>query len=138
MKIKIFLLAFCSLFGMLKAEEVIINSPDNHLKVTVFLNQSGTIHYNVRYKGKTIIEDSPLGMITNVSDFSKDLEFINKQENEIQNSYTENRIKRAKVDEHANEFVLSYQTPKEEKISLVVRVSDFAEYSTRRRSNIDN
>lgn len=113
-----------SMIFQLQAENVIINSPDKNLKVNVFLNQSGTINYNVSYKEKNILEDSPLGMITNVSDFGKDLKFLNKQENTINKTYTENRIKKSKVNYQANEVILTYETPKGEKIGVVFRVSN--------------
>ncbi len=115
---------FLFLFVSLQAENVAVSSPDKNMTVNIFQNQTGALYYNVSYKGKTILEDSPLGMITNASDFSKDLKFLNKQESVIDKNYTENRIKKSKVNYQANEMVATYQTPKKDKISVVFRVSN--------------
>jgi len=106
------------------ADNVVIKSPDKNLTVNVFLNQSGTIHYNVIYKEKEILEDSPLGMVTNVSDFSKDLRFINKKESTVNKSYSQDRIKKSQIHYQANELTCTYETSEKSKISVVFRVSD--------------
>lgn len=105
------------------ANEVSIYSPDKNLKVTV-VSKDGTVNYNITYKDKQILNDSPLGMVTNVSDFSKDLKLVDKKESVINESYTQNRIKKSKVEYHANEVIYTYETPKKEKISIVFRVSN--------------
>lgn len=110
-------------FTALSAENIVISSPDRNLQVNVFL-KNGTVFYHVNYKDKSILEDSPLGMITNVSDFSKALTFAGKTENEIKETYVEKKIKRSKVDYHANEVICMYETPQKEKISIVFRVSN--------------
>lgn len=122
-KILIILLSLCILQPTM-AEEIIVDSPDKELSVKIFLNRSGSIAYNVTYKKKQILEDSPLGMITNVSDFSKNLKFLDKKESVINKTYTENRIKKSHIDYFANEVICTYETPKKEKISLIFRVSN--------------
>ena len=49
-----------------------ITSPDKKLQVKLSEN-SGTISYSVNYNGKEFLISSPLGMITDVGDFSKNL-----------------------------------------------------------------
>ena len=105
------------------AQNISVTSPDNHLQVDISLRR-GAIYYNVKYKGLTMLEDSPLGMVTNVSDFSRSLTFVDKKESEIKESYTEKKIKKSRVDYHANEVICTYETPQKEKISLVFRVSN--------------
>lgn len=105
-------------------QDIIIDSPDKKLSVKIFLNRTGTLGYNVTYNKKQLLEDSPLGMITDVSDFSKNLKLSDKKESVINKSYTENRIKKSRVDYHANEIVCTYETPEKEKISLIFRVSN--------------
>ncbi|MGC4233161.1 MAG: glycoside hydrolase family 97 catalytic domain-containing protein [Niabella sp.] len=106
------------------AEDISITSPDKNLKLTVFLNHSGAIYYDVSYKNKRILEHSPLGMITDVSDFSKGLVFVDRKESVINKTYTETRIKKSRVNYQATELVTTYQTSKKEKISVVFRVSN--------------
>jgi hypothetical protein len=120
-------LLFCFIFFLplllLEAGNIIVTSPDKNLQVSVFLKE-GTINYNLSYRGKLILEDSPLGMVTNISDFSKELHLVDKKESTIDKVYTENRIKKSNINYHANELICSYETSKKEKISIIFRVSN--------------
>lgn len=118
-----FAFIFFAIFSI-QAENIVILSPDKNMEVKIFLNQSGTINYHVNYKGKNLLEDSPLGMITNESDFSKNLKFVEKKENTISKTYNENRIKKSKVHYQANELIATFQTSKKERINVVFRVSN--------------
>lgn len=113
---------FCLLH--LQAKNTLIASPDKNLKVNISLNTAGEIKYNVFYKEKAILEDSPLGMVTSVSDFSKNLKLIDTKESVIDKHYSQNRIKQTEVHYLANEVILNYETPKKEKMRLVMRVSN--------------
>ena len=113
---------FCLLH--LQAKNTLIASPDKNLKVNISLNTAGEIKYNVFYKEKAILEDSPMGMVTSVSDFSKNLKLIDTKESVIDKHYSQNRIKQTEVHYLANEVILNYETPKKEKMSLVMRVSN--------------
>lgn len=123
MKKLLTLLVTICLFQCVLANDFIIASPDKNLQVSVFLRE-GILNYNVNYKGKIILEDSPLGMITNVSDFSKNLVFVERREEVVHKIYSEPKIKRSRVEYLANEVVSTYQTPREEKITLIIRVSN--------------
>lgn len=111
------------LFQYISASDFIIVSPDRNLQVSVSL-KDGTLNYNVNYKGKVILEDSPLGMITDVSDFSRDLVFVERREQAISKTYTEPKIKKSRVDYLANEVSATYQTPQDEKISITFHVGN--------------
>lgn len=122
-------LFICTIFVLLVqfsvyAENVVVSSPDKNLEVNISLNPSGTVHYNVVYRGKLMLENSPLGIITDVSDFSKNLKFTGKQENVINKTYTESKIKKSKVIYHANEMICTYETPEKEKISIIFHVGN--------------
>jgi len=124
MKRTVLFLAFISFLQFIKAEDIIITGPDKNLSVRIFQNPSGSVFYNVTYKEKTILEDSPLGMITNVSDFSKNLKLTDKKESVINKNYTQDRIKKSNISYKANEVICSYETPQKEKINIIFRVSN--------------
>lgn len=111
------------LFQFVSASDYAVLSPDGNLTVNVSL-QGGALHYNVYYKGKVILENSPLGMVTNVSDFSRDLQFVEKTEREILETYSLKTVKQSHVEYVANEVVGTYQTPKGEVMRVVFRVSN--------------
>ena len=119
------ILSLISIFLLfpLWAEQIVIKSPDNNLVVSLFL-ANGSLNYNVTYKEKTILEDSPLGMITNVSDFSRNLVFVEKNTQTIHKTYQEPKIKKSNVTYNANEVTAIYKTEQDEQISLIFRVSN--------------
>ncbi len=123
MKKLLTLILMTCLFQHISANDFIIVSPDRNLQVLIFLKE-GTLNYNVSYKGKTILEDSPLGMVTNVSDFSRDLVFVEKKEQVVNKTYNEPKIKQSHVEYRANEVVATYQTPQGEKITITFHVGN--------------
>ncbi|OJV86701.1 MAG: alpha-glucosidase [Bacteroidia bacterium 44-10] len=123
MKKLLTLILMTCLFQHISANDFIIVSPDRNLQVSIFLKE-GTLNYNVSYKGKTILEDSPLGMVTNVSDFSRDLVFVEKKEQVVNKTYNEPKIKQSHVEYRANEVVATYQTPQGEKITITFHVGN--------------
>ena len=116
----LFLLA--SLFAI--AEEIRICSPNGKLQVNISQNENGGVVYNVLYDTKVILEESPLGLITNESDFSKGLKLVDVKEDSVAKSYTANRIKRSKIDYSANQVVCTFETPRREKIIVIMQVSN--------------
>ncbi len=109
---------------MAYADDVKVLSPDGKLQVTISQNKTGGIAYDVMYDSKVILEKSPLGLITNESDFSKDLTLVETKQQPISKSYTADRIKRSKVDYNANQVICTYETPKKERIILTMQVSN--------------
>ena len=103
---------------------IAIFSPDKYLVLAISQNEAGSVYYNASYKGKAILENSPLGLISNVSDFSKDLKLVGQKDSVIKETYQQSRIKKSAVNVHAIEKVLSYETPKKERIDMVFRVSN--------------
>ncbi len=115
---------FLGLSLSLMASDLVVKSPDGSVKVALSLSAKGELVYDVIYKEKQLLEPSPLGMITNVSDFSKNLSFVEVKEQPIRKNYRQNRIKKSEVNYKANELVAVYQTAKKEKISVVFRVTN--------------
>jgi len=123
----ILLLAGLGLFISVKAQtqsNIAIFSPDKYLVLAISQNEVGSVYYNASYKGKAILENSPLGLISNVSDFSKDLKLVGQKDSVIKETYQQSRIKKSAVSVHAIEKILSYETPKKERIDMVFRVSN--------------
>lgn len=106
------------------AQSQTVSSPDSKLKVTVDLTPAGEVVYDAAYDGKVILEPSPLGLVTSVSDFSKGLKLAASRTSTVSKSYEQNRIKRSSVDYTANELTNTYTNAAGDSISIVVRVSD--------------
>ena len=64
-----------AILGMstLAAQDVVVKGPDGKLQLAVFAQNEAKPCYTVSYDGKTMLEKSPLGMNTNIGDFTKNL-----------------------------------------------------------------
>lgn len=107
-----------------QAQHAVVTSPDGKLTVNLAVN-NGTPTYSVSYKGKLFLEPSPIGLKTNIGDFSTGLELKEKQiQNKIDETYELPNIKQSKVHYIANETVFSFTKNKESVIDIIFRVSN--------------
>lgn len=110
-----------SLYGY--AQPVTVTSPDNDLVVTVSVNE-GKPFYSVTYKGKTVLEPSPLGLKTNEGDFTSGMKYTGKEESKVNKQYTQNRIKQSSVHYNANALTCTFENAEQKKLSVVFQVSN--------------
>ncbi|WP_267402697.1 MULTISPECIES: glycoside hydrolase family 97 catalytic domain-containing protein [unclassified Chryseobacterium] len=100
-----------------------ISSPDGKLKLNVF-SENGKALYNVTFKGKAMLDKSPLGLVTNESDFSKNLKFIDSKKDKVFKNYTNEKIKKSQVTYTANTLTVSFTNADNFNIGIEFRVSD--------------
>lgn len=101
----------------------ILHSPDGQLKVNVLV-KNGRPHYNITYQDKLMLEDSPLGLETNIGDFSKDMTYMGIKESKIDKTYTQDRIKSSRIHYQANEFIFTFQNKEKQSIDIIFQVGD--------------
>lgn len=106
----------------LAAQDVTATSPDGKLKLTVSCGNE--ITYTILYNGKAMLETSPLGMETNIGDFSKGMKLAGKKENDINTSYSLTRSKTSMVDYKAHELVCSFEGDGGCKMDITFRISN--------------
>ncbi len=110
-------------FFKLNAQSI-VKSPDGKLAVSVSVN-NGKAEYSVIYNEKTFIEKSPLGLKTNVGDFSSGLTLeTNIAQNKIEESYQLRNIKKSNVQYTANEAVFSFTKDGKSAFDVIFRVSN--------------
>ncbi|RKR09032.1 glycosyl hydrolase family 97 [Flavobacterium sp. 90] len=120
-KYVLFLCAFS--FFNLNAQSV-IKSPDGKLKVSLFVS-NGQPFYSLSYNEKLFLEKSPLGLKTNVGDFTTGLVLkTNPIQNKIDEKYQLPNIKNSNVHYEANEAVFSFSKEGKEAFDIVFRVSN--------------
>ncbi|MDM1556042.1 glycoside hydrolase family 97 catalytic domain-containing protein [Chryseobacterium indologenes] len=100
-----------------------ISSPDGHLKLQVF-SEEGKASYNVILLGKAMLEKSPLGLVTNESDFSKDLKFMDSKKDIVSKKYTNEKIKKSEIDYKANNLFVNFSNADQHQISIEFQVSN--------------
>ncbi|KQR94336.1 alpha-glucosidase [Chryseobacterium sp. Leaf180] len=116
------LISFCFL-SKLKAQVAEVSSPDGKLKLNVF-SENGNALYSVTFQGKMMLEKSPLGLITNESDFSKNLKFINSKKDVFAKTYSNEKIKKSKVNYSANVLTVSFKNAYDFDLEIEFQVSD--------------
>lgn len=100
-----------------------ILSPDGHLKLHVF-SEDGKALYNVMLQGKIMLEKSPLGLVTNESDFSKNLKFTDSQKDVVSKKYTNAKIKKSEIDYKANTLSVNFINADQHQINIEFQVSN--------------
>lgn len=108
----------------LAAQDVIVKGPDEKLQLAVFVQNEAKPCYSVSYNGKTMLEKSPLGMNTNIGDFTKNLKLTGHSVDKIDTVYQQTRIKVSNVHYRANELTCHLENEQGQKLGVVFRVSD--------------
>ena len=118
------LLIFCFSLNTIQAQNVQINSPDGKLIVNVFV-ENGSPFYSVSLNNKQFLEKSPLGINTNIGDFSSELTLNDTVAiKKITDSYSLPNIKKSRVDYEASEAVFTFSKAGKKVIDVIFRVSD--------------
>lgn len=100
-----------------------IASPDGQLQLSVFV-EDGKPVYNVSYKGKPMLENSPLGLITNEGDFSSNMSFADAETGDVDKSYVQNKIKQSFITYNANTLKCTFSNAGEKQIAILFQVSN--------------
>ncbi len=105
------------------AQEVVVSSPDKQLVVKLSV-QDDQPFYSVTYRNKVMLEKSPLGLLTNEGDFSKNMKYISKSENTVTKEYKQDKIKKSQVKYTANTLTCTFENSKQRQINVVFQVSN--------------
>jgi hypothetical protein len=114
------LLASLSVFSQQVAT---ISSADENLRLNVNL-ENGNPSYSITYKGKTILENSPLGLSTNEGDFTSKMTFVDSSTGETNKTYTQAKIKHSFNEYKANSLKCTFSNADEKQISVFFQVSN--------------
>lgn len=100
-----------------------VSSPNGDLTLKVLI-KDGTAFYSVTYKGGIVLEDSPLGLITNAGDFTTDMNFVNSTTAKVEETYHQTKIKQSQVNYNANTLNCVFSNAKQQKIAVLFQVSN--------------
>ncbi|MBL3657196.1 glycoside hydrolase family 97 protein [Fulvivirga sediminis] len=105
------------------SQQAVVSSPDEQLQVTVSLKE-GKLFYTLTYADHTVLEESRLGFITNLIDYSESLSWEGSEINPLNFTYEQEKIKQAKVHYQGNELTCMLSNRDERPLRLVFRVSN--------------
>jgi hypothetical protein len=123
MKKVLFIAAMLLRISSFAQENVSIFSPDRQLKVNLTITD-GKANYSVTYQGIKVLENSPLGLITSIGDFSKSLTLVKKEEKQIDKNYQQSRIKKSEVRYVANQLVCTVSNAEKKIMEITFNVSN--------------
>ena len=124
MRTRFFLLcAFLMPTLSISAEDFTVTSPDGHLKAVVTLSDEGKLSYTVSRDERTIVSESPLGLIITAANFTEGLELLEVVNDSVDDAYTIPVGKRSQYRDHCN--ILSVTTKKGTwKMTVLFRLYD--------------
>ncbi|QDH81068.1 glycoside hydrolase family 97 protein [Echinicola soli] len=100
-----------------------VSSPDGNLEVVVSVS-SGMAQYAVHYQDKAMLENSPLGLITNEGGFTSNVSFVDAKMDEVNKHYTQDKIKVSNVAYRANTLTYTVKNQEGKQIAFHFQVSD--------------
>ena len=106
------------------AQNVEMTGPDGRLRVKVVNGGETGVSYSVTYDGKQMVNASPLGLETNIGDFSNGLTLVKHETAQIDTTYRLTRIKTSQVHYRANELVCHLSNAEGKPMLVTFRISD--------------
>jgi hypothetical protein len=104
-------------------DAMMVSSPNGHLQLNIIV-ESGKPMYSVAYKGKTMLEKSPLGLITNEGDFSTNMSYVESSRGQVDKKYIQDKIKQSFIKYNANTLKCTFVNVQDRKISILFQVSN--------------
>lgn len=102
----------------------VIKSPSGNMVVTTSVNSDGTPLYSVTLNGKSVINNAPLGIVTDFADLSKGLTEKEASFDERNFSYDQKKIKKSHIDVKATEGVVKYEDKENHRLNIEWHVAD--------------
>ena len=102
--------------------EASVASPNGWLEVAVD-NRDGSPSYTVKYTGRDMLLESPLGLTTDYGDFTRDLRMVSVNEHKVSRRYRLDRIKKSDVAYDANALECMFENPQGARIGVEILVS---------------
>ncbi len=102
---------------------VTVSSPDGKLKVVTDV-AGGKPVYSVSYNGNTMLENSPLGLRSDVGDFSTGMSIVDSKTSKVSKSFDQDKIKKSHIDYEANQLVVAMKNAAGQEIAVEWQVAD--------------
>ncbi|HEA22264.1 MAG TPA: glycoside hydrolase family 97 protein [Pricia antarctica] len=104
--------------------ELNATSPDGKIQLTVKM-KNGMPTYNLAFNSKSFILDAPLGLDTNIGDFTKNLSLKDSLVvSSVNTTYSMEKIKKSNVNYKANEAIFTFFKDGVNAFDLIFNISD--------------
>lgn len=116
--------AACSSDGEKQVRQVLVTSPSGALTLEVVTDDEGRLSYTVLRNGETIIEKSPLGLVTSTHDLGSGVTMSSTAVRAIDESYTMLTGKRSERRVLGNEVTLPLRDANSSRAELLLRAHE--------------
>lgn len=113
--------SLCSIAAMARTVEV--SSPDGQTKVIVS-DTDGKVRYSVSHNGETMLQPSPLGLKTDVGNFTDGMTLAGDTVVNVSDSYSVPTIKKNHNSYEARQLRCDFRNPDGRRMTVVFNVSD--------------
>lgn len=83
-----------------------VKSSDQNITASFWLDSSGTPYYEIDYKGKSVVENSKLGMELDYGTFNTNFELLSVTANQVDSSWTDLLSERKQIPNQYNEAIV--------------------------------
>ena len=118
----LFCLALLGMAGVAQAENV-ATSPNGRITLDLTVKNGAPV-YQVTYDGEVVIGESALGMLTNIGDYSSNLQLTEVQKREVKDTYSLRNIKQSTVNYEASEAKAVFTQNGQHVMDITFRVSN--------------
>ena len=108
----------------LSGQAAVMKSPSENIVVMTNVNTAGTPLYSVILSGKTVIDNAPLGIVTDFADLSNGLMEMGVNSTHVKRNYTQDKIKKSNIDVDANVATVSYTGDDNKKLDIEWHLTD--------------
>ncbi|NBJ07739.1 glycoside hydrolase family 97 protein [Duncaniella freteri] len=105
------------------AASVDVVSPDGRLKVVSDISDGRPV-YSVSYDGKSILENSPLGIKSDIGDLSTGMSLVESRRGKVSKSFDQDKIKKSHIEYEANQLITTLKNSKGHTLDIEWLVSD--------------
>jgi len=105
------------------SDSLALKSPDTHVDVSLEV-KDGRVFYSVQLNGKVFLEESPLGLLTSIGNFTDSLSYVSETTKAVSESYELDRAKVSHVNYQANEGIFRFVNPRQDTLQVIFRVSN--------------
>lgn len=108
---------------MASGQQLSVASPDGKLVVKLEL-EHGHLRYQIKLERTVMLEPSPLGLMGKSANLTDKLKLMTHKTSQVENSYTESRIKHSRVVYQANELRCRFENDDKQQLDIIFQVSN--------------
>jgi hypothetical protein len=106
-------------------KRTVISSPDKKITAEVLLNSSKQIVYNIQYAGKTVMQNSAMGIVREDADFATGMDWLSASEQSVvRDKYQMLTAKRTSLSYTANKKTITVQNANKDAMQIIFQVSN--------------